>query len=224
MKYKTNLFKAMLMSIALHCVLAVVVIFIFPKIFPAPAVPEVKPIEWVDVDLSDEVTAIDEPVITAPLENNSADEFNFAPIELPPLEIPKVEPLPQLEIFKPPAPPPVQPKIETPPNVDAEKNSDSDDEPTENQQWVSVPTLILAVYPEENFGYTGEIMIMATIGKDGKVKDAELVFPTGNNDVDSAALDAAKKWTFKPALDKDGKPTECSYSIIMNFKKIFGED
>ena len=85
MKYKTNLFKAMLMSIALHCVLAVVVIFIFPKIFPAPAVPEVKPIEWVDVDLSDEVTAIDEPVITAPLENNSADEFNFAPIELPPI-------------------------------------------------------------------------------------------------------------------------------------------
>ena len=223
-KYKTNLFKAMLMSIALHCILAVVLIFIFPKIFPAPTVPVVKVIEWVAVDLSDEVTAIDEPAITAPLENDSADEFNFAPIELPPLEIPKLEPLPQLEIVKPPAPPPVQPKIEAPPNVDAEKISEPDEDSTENQQWVSVPILILAVYPEENFGYSGEIMIMATIGKDGKVKNAELVFPTGNIDADSAALDAAKKWTFKPALDKDGKPTECSYSIIMNFKKIFGED
>lgn len=227
MKYKTNLFKAMLMSIALHFILAIVLIFIFPKIFPAPTVPAVQVIEWVDVDLSDEVTAIDKPVITAPLENDSADEFHFAPIELPPLEIPKVEPLtqPKIEVVKPPEPPPpVQPKIETPPKVDAEKISDSDEESAENQQWVSVPTLILAVYPEENFGYTGEIMIMATIGKDGKVKNAELVFPTGNSDVDSAALDAAKKWTFKPALDKDGKPTECSYSIIMNFKKIFGED
>lgn len=230
MKYKTNLFKAMLMSIALHVILAIVLIFIFPKIFPAPVIPEVKILEWVDVDLSDEVTAIDELAITSPLENDSADEFNFAPIELPPLEIPKIEPLPQLEIVKPPAPPPVQTKVEPPPKVDAEnkvdteKNSESDEESTENQQWVSVPTLILAVYPEENFGYTGEIMIMATIGKDGKVKDAELVFPTGNSDVDSASLDAAKKWTFKPALDKDGKPAECSYSIIMNFKKIFGEE
>ena len=208
----------MLTSIVLHALLAIVLIFLLPKIFPAPKVPEVTPLEWVDVNLTDEVTIDEVQVTIESPENDSSNEFGFSPIELPPLEVPKLEPLPQPEIFKPPAP-----LKEEPPKVDEETKSEPPEDSTENQQWVSVPILILAVYPEESFGYTGEVMIMATIGRDGKVKQAELVFPTGNSEVDAASLDAAKKWTFKPALDKDGKPTECSYSIILNFRKIFSE-
>lgn len=224
MEYPTNLWKAMLVSIALHFLAAIVLIFAFPKIFPAPEIPEVTPIEWVDVNL-DEIDVEEEFVTIEPLASNLPSEFEFAQIELPPLEIPKLEPLPQLEIAlpKPPEPPPA-PKEETPPKVEVGKKSEQIEEPTENQQWVSVPILIEAVYPEESFGYAGEVMIMATISKDGKVKNANLVFPTGNVDVDTAALEAAQKWIFKPALDKNGKPTECSYSIVLNFKKIFDEE
>ena len=218
MKYSPNWLAAILAAIAIHFLAAVTLEFILPKIFPAQIPPEVKEISWVDVDLVDEVPMIEEEVI--PIETPPEFTEEFAPIELPPLvESPKFE---MPEIPKPPEPPPSQPKPkeEVPPKVEPEKKSEPAEEPDEKQELGSDAITISEVHPTKNFGFKGYVSISVTIGRDGKVKSAEVLMPSGFKDVDEISLESAKQWTFKPALDKNNKPMERVKVITFDFNKI----
>jgi TonB family protein len=65
-------------------------------------------------------------------------------------------------------------------------------------------------------GATGEVVLSAIIGSDGKVKDVSVV--SGSPLLRDAAIAAVKQWVYKPAL-LNGKPTESDTRIQLNFVK-----
>ncbi len=211
MKYYSHWLSTIFAAVALHIVAAIIFSFALPKLFPAQSPYEVEKINWVDVELVDEVAAIDEEIISVEPQNNSTS-FEFAPIELPPIIEPqKFEPP---KISKPPETAP-------PPKVEPQKISEPVEEtPPEKQILGSDAITISEVYPEKNFGFQGYVAISVTIGKDGKIKNAEVIMPSGIADVDNIALESAKKWTFKPALDQNNKPMERVKVITFDFTKI----
>ncbi len=78
---------------------------------------------------------------------------------------------------------------------------------------------VAARYPQRarEFGAEGRVVIRVTIGANGKVAKAEIASSFGNADCDDAALEAAKKFEFKPAT-KDGQPIEGTALLPFNFK------
>ena len=61
----------------------------------------------------------------------------------------------------------------------------------------------------------GRVIIEATIGVDGRVKDARIV--RSKQLLDRAALDAVEQWVFSPTL-LNGVPVPVLISIIVDFK------
>ena len=214
MKYSPNWLLAILAAIVIHFLAAVALEFVLPKIYPAQIPPDVAEISWVDVDLVDEAAVIEEEVI--PIETPPEVAEEFAPIELPPLveppkfEMPEIPKLPESE----------PPKEESPPKVEPEKKSEPVEETDEKQELASDAITISAEHPTKNFGFKGYVSISVTIGKDGKVKSAEVLMPSGIKDVDEISLESAKQWTFKPALDINNKPMERVKVITFDFNKI----
>lgn len=213
MKYSSHWFATILAAVALHFFAAIIFQFALPKIFPAQIHEEIN---LVDVELVDDAPIIDEEILPIEPQKNST-AFEFAPIELPPLEVPKFD-LPEIPKLPEPAPkPPVPPKEEP------QKIFEPVEEPQEKQILGSDPITISAVYPQKNFGFQGYVSVSVTIGKDGKIKNAEVIMPSGIADVDNIALDSAKQWTFKPALDQNNKPMERIKIITFDFTKISDE-
>jgi len=62
----------------------------------------------------------------------------------------------------------------------------------------------------------GAVVLLATIGKDGRVGNLQLV--SGPAPLRSASLEAARQWTYKPYLF-DGVPVEIQTSIMFNFAR-----
>ncbi|MBR5912922.1 MAG: TonB family protein [Selenomonadaceae bacterium] len=222
MKYSPNWLATILAAIAIHFLAAVTLEFVLPKSFTAQIPPDVTEISWVDVDLVDDFTVIDEEFIPieTPAEIDTSSEFDI--IELPPLvEPPKFE-MPEIPKLNEPEPPPpvTKPKEESPPKVEPEKKEEPAEESSEKQELGSDAITISEVYPTKSFGFKGYVSISVTIGKDGKVKSAEVLMPSGIKDVDESSLDAAKKWTFKPALDTNNKPMERVKVITFDYNKI----
>lgn len=60
----------------------------------------------------------------------------------------------------------------------------------------------------------GEVIVKVTISETGTVEKAEVI--SGNPILAQAALEAAKKWTFKPYI-KNGKPTNVATRIPFDF-------
>jgi TonB family protein len=86
---------------------------------------------------------------------------------------------------------------------------------------VKAPALINRVepiYPEEarKARIMGIVIVQATIGEDGAVKNVEVLKPLPFG-LDQAAVDAVKQWTFKPAT-LDGKPVAVLFNLTINFK------
>lgn len=73
-------------------------------------------------------------------------------------------------------------------------------------------------YPEEakKEGITGEVLLEAKIGKDGKVIDVT-VRQSVHKLLDKAAADAVKQWEYTPPV-RDGKPVEVTATIKVAFK------
>lgn len=68
-----------------------------------------------------------------------------------------------------------------------------------------------ADYPTavKNAGHEGETLVALTIDEQGKVATCEVAKTSGFTILDEASCPfASTKWTFKPALDFDGKPTK----------------
>jgi len=73
-----------------------------------------------------------------------------------------------------------------------------------------------ATYPETAVGSEGTVQIRVKIDKDGGVRDARVIEGGGNPALEWAALDAAKRWRFQPAL-RNGKPVESEVTIPFRF-------
>jgi periplasmic protein TonB len=93
--------------------------------------------------------------------------------------------------------------------------SDGCDEPAAKPKPISVPQP----------GYTddaqaaaieGKVRVQLTVDESGKVVDVKLISGLGHG-LDEAALAAARRATFEPAL-RCGKPTQATFTISMRFK------
>ncbi len=60
-------------------------------------------------------------------------------------------------------------------------------------------------------------VIECTVGEDGSPMAVKSVQSTGNDELDRRALDAAKKWRFKPAM-RDGQPVIGKVRIFIEFQ------
>ena len=229
--WRTTIFA----SIVFHFLMALGFSYVLPHLMPEPTIEDVAEFEWVDVDLlPDEVVVVEAEAIP-PTETvqetlptfNARDLFvpDFSvpepvfieetpPPEIKPIEPPKPQPTPQVVNNEPPP----QAKAEEPPTekevVVVPKNA--------KQQLGQPPVTITEFYPEKGsgLGYKGYVSIAATIGKDGKVKATKVMRTSGRYFVDEIARKAAMQWTFKPALDQEGKPMECDKIITFDFKKF----
>ena len=229
--WRTTIFAA----IALHFLMALALMYVLPHLMPEPTIPDVAEFEWIDVDMSDEVTVIEEEAI--PTEDVQEDEpiplFNAEDLVIPELVIPELSmpeppsPPPPTPEFKPieptPAPAP-KPAVEQPVQSKAEEAPPKEEVivPKNSKQLLGQPPVtITEVYPEKGsgLGYKGYVSIAATIGKDGTVKATKVMRTSGRRFVDEIARKAAQQWTFKPALDQEGKPMTCDKIITFDFKK-----
>ena len=59
-------------------------------------------------------------------------------------------------------------------------------------------------------------LVAAVIGEDGKVLEAR-VQHSANRELDRKAVEAVKKWKFKPAM-KDGRPVKVMITVEVNFR------
>jgi TonB family protein len=75
---------------------------------------------------------------------------------------------------------------------------------------------VAPIYPPEaqRAGVQGVVIIEATIGEDGKVRDA--VVRQSIPQLDQAALDAVKQWEFTPTV-VDGKPVPVIMTVTVQF-------
>ena len=229
--WRTTIFA----SIAFHFLSALGFSYVLPHLMPEPTIEEVAEIEWIDVDLlPDNVTVIEADAIPSEIaqEQEPQSLFNAEDLIIP--ELPVVEP-----IVEPPPPPPT-PEIKTvePPKpapqvvkTVEEAAKKVEEKPAEEvvivpanakHQLGEPPVTLTEVYPESGsgLGYKGYVSIAATIGKDGKVKATKVMRTSGRMFVDEIARKAAAQWTFKPALDQEGKPMQCDKIITFDFKKF----
>jgi len=72
------------------------------------------------------------------------------------------------------------------------------------------------VYPPDarKAGISGSVMLSVVVGEDGAVK--EVTFREGPQALAQAALDAVRKWTYKPTMLND-EPVEVETSVTVNF-------
>ena len=71
-------------------------------------------------------------------------------------------------------------------------------------------------YPEfaRDAGITGKVTLHVLVGKDGRVKNVKVM--KGVTGLDAAAVEAVKKWVFKPALSNN-KPIAVWVEVPMDF-------
>ena len=77
------------------------------------------------------------------------------------------------------------------------------------------------VYPKDiakDLNYNGTVMVKAVVDENGKVIKTEIMRSSGRTKVDKAAMEAASKWEFKPAVDENGNPVENWYMIKFEAK------
>jgi TonB family protein len=73
------------------------------------------------------------------------------------------------------------------------------------------------VYPAEarKAGISGSVTLTVVVGEDGAVKEA--TFRDGPQALSQAAIDAVRKWTYKPTLFND-EPVEVETTVTVNFQ------
>jgi len=86
---------------------------------------------------------------------------------------------------------------------------------------VKAPVLMHRVEPEyteeaRQARIMGIVIVEATIGRDGVVKDVTVLKPLPFG-LDRAAVDAVKQWIFKPATF-NGQPVDVRFNLTINFK------
>ncbi len=86
-----------------------------------------------------------------------------------------------------------------------------------------VKSAVSPEYPEEakKNNWQGRVIVSALVGKDGLVKRVKIKASSGYTCLDSAALEALKKYVFYPAKDSSGKPVSkwVYIPVIFRLKK-----
>jgi len=150
--------------------------------------------------------------------NGSNTEIGKVPIPAPTSAAPSTSappaPTPPAPVVKAPTPPPAPaPVITRPPPIPP---APAPHVPVVvaatplSQPQPSIPDDLLGDDLNATFG------ALLTIHIDGSV-DAKMEQSTGNSELDRAALDAAKKWRFRPAT-KDGVPAESYLHVDIDFE------
>lgn len=82
-------------------------------------------------------------------------------------------------------------------------------------QPINIP---VPIYPDmaRTAGIEGSAVVEALVDVDGSVADARILKPSGNASLDQAAVDAAMRAKFKPAMQRD-KPVRVWVSIPFRF-------
>ena len=228
--WRTTIFA----SIAFHFLMALGFSYVLPHLMPEPTIEDVAEFEWVDVDLlPPDVTVIEAEAIPTETVQEVLPTFNARDLFVPEFNLPEpvfVEetPPPEVKPLEPPKPQPPPQVVKT--EQEAQQQVQSEEPPKEvvvvpanaKQQLGQPPVTVTEFYPEKGsgLGYKGYVSIAATIGKDGKVKATKVMRTSGRMFVDEIARKAAMQWTFKPALDQEGKPMECDKIITFDFKKF----
>ena len=207
-------------SIALHFLAALGFSFLLEYFEPEPKLADVAQLEWVEVDLPAEVAPVEEEAIPSTQENFST--FRAQDLFLPEIKIPEppiVEPPPEIKPIEPPKPPPIEKEPEQ--KIQIEEPPKEVVAP-EKQKLGRPPVALNEIYPEKGsgLGYRGFVSVAVIIGKDGKVKSAQVVQSSGRMFVDEIARKAAEQWTFRPALDEKSKPMVSTKIITFDFKKF----
>ena len=224
--WRTTIFAA----IAFHFLAALGFSYVLPHLMPEPKIEDVAEFEWVDVNLlAPDVVVIEAQAIPVETVQETLPTFNAQDLFVPELTIPEpiIEPPPEIKPLEPPKPQTPQ-VIKT--EQEAQQQVQNEESPKEvivvpanaKQQMRQPPITLMEVYPQKGsgLGYKGYVLIAATIGKDGKVKATKVMHTSGRYFVDEIARKAAMQWTFKPALDQNGKPMVCDKIITFDFKKF----
>jgi protein TonB len=73
-------------------------------------------------------------------------------------------------------------------------------------------------YPREaqRRGIGGTVRVQATVSSDGSVDRMEVAASSGNRYLDRAAMEAVRRWRFKPAM-RNGQPVSATVVIPLEF-------
>jgi TonB family protein len=78
---------------------------------------------------------------------------------------------------------------------------------------VEPPVELSSPVPEQ--ATTGTVLVQAVIDREGCVRDAKVVYSV-QDDLDRAAVDAVRKWTFQPAT-RQGRPVTADTTLTVSF-------
>lgn len=221
MQYPTHWRMAFLLALFFHLGVWLAGSFILPHLH-AEALPpeETQALEWDTVDEDDEppgpIEEEKEPTPSVPQEQNAA------PAATSEQETPEEDTTPIIAEEDEPA--------------TAELIKEAAGDPSKSDKIVIVskassgggggqavqmgqpPILIDDFYPPVNIvSFKGRVSVYATIDKTGKIVKTKIAVTSGSPSVDQIAMDSARRWTFKPALDQNGMPMECTKIISIPF-------
>lgn len=134
-------------------------------------------------------------------DNGAASGLGLPRPDARPAEQPRI-------VDEPPMPPPAP--VAAPPAPTAPAKADSA---------VPVPTSRPAPdYPREalNRGIGGIVRVRAVVAADGSVERMEVAESSGNRHLDRAAMDAVRRWKFKPAM-RGGQPVSAEVIVPLEF-------
>lgn len=74
-------------------------------------------------------------------------------------------------------------------------------------------------YPEaaQRSGDSGTVVLQVEVGTDGKPGDITIARRSGSRELDRAAVEAVRGWTFEPAI-RDGKPVASTVQVPVDFR------
>lgn len=144
--------------------------------------------------------------VPVPADVASSEDGNASGLRMPAEgSLPAVPMGDQARIIEPPAPLPAPPAPAAPQAV-----ADLDAPVPINRPAPRYPPQAL----RRNVG--GSVRVLATVASDGSVERLELAEGSGNRDLDRAAMEAVRRWTFRPAT-RNGQPVTATVVIPLEF-------
>ena len=232
--------ETIIASIVLHAVICAGIFLMLTAAEPEPKLASSE-LEWIEIDslviryLKLGSTEPDQAVSTEEIYS----QFGFMPLTIPEMTPPDLpdwtaidppppiehQPIPQRSVEQPSSDPPkpVQmPWGSAPLGSVEDTEKPAEEVSTGVRQMAEPPVVIEEHYPLKSgaFKFDGSVGVLVRIGEDGSVKRTQVMYSSGRMLVDGAAVSAALKWKFTPALDRDGRPMECDKILTFNFKDL----
>ncbi len=135
--------------------------------------------------------------------NNNIGTVPVAPTGTPTAPPPPPPPPPPAPAPPPPPPAPVAPPSPSVPDQDPQVLAETQVKPT-------IPDDLL------DSDLSTQFRALFTVHANGS-DDVKMIASTGNQELDEIALDAARKWRFKPAI-RDGKPVDGYIRLVVEFQ------